>query len=232
MNPRIAAGRTFGRTIAKTGVSRRLGSLMNKVRWPSGRILLPLFAALLVSACGRAPGLSASELNEAYEFSLADTADAAVLPPEQEAAVMERLEAYFTDMTPASVMSETANVYARDAILYDNLAVIVGLLYIEEYFIKASSEADSLSVEFLQVSNDGKDYYVRWRMIIGTEALSPGEPLKSYGVSHFRFNEEGRVILHRDFWDAATGLYEYLPWVGGIVRQLRATLGELPGYEN
>ena len=205
---------------------------MSKFRWPSGRVMLTLFAALLISACGRAPNLSASELNEAYEYSLADTNDAVVLPPEQEAVVMERLEAYFTDMTPASVISGTSAVYAPDAILYDNLAVIVGLIYIEEYFIKASSEADSLSVEFMQVTNDGKDYYVRWRMIIGSEALSPGEPLKSYGVSHFRFDEEGKVLLHRDFWDAATGLYEYLPFVGAIVRQLRAVLGELPGYEN
>jgi len=32
------------------------------------------------------------------------------------------------------------------------------------------------------------------------------------------------VLLHRDFWDASTGLYEYLPWVGALLERLRAAL--------
>ena len=79
-------------------------------------------------------------------------------------------------------------------------------------------------MEFRQISNAGSDYYIRWEMAIESEALSPGAPIVSYGVTHFRFDDEGRVLLHRDFWDASTGLYEYLPWVGGLLERLRAAL--------
>jgi hypothetical protein len=44
----------------------------------------------------------------------------------------------------------------------------------------------------------------------------------SYGVTHFRFDEAGRVLLHKDFWDAGTGLHEYVPGVGALVRRVRA----------
>ena len=204
---------------------------MSKFIWPSGQLWLTLAAALLISACESPANLSASDLNAAYEEALADTSNAVVLSADDELAALERLQAYFADMTPASARDETASVYAPDAILYDNLAVISGVHDIEDYFVKAATEADSLGVEFLQVASDGADYYVRWRMIIGSESLSPDEPLKSYGVSHFRFAPDGKVLLHRDFWDAASGLYEYLPVVGGIVRRLRAVLGAAPSHD-
>ena len=230
MNPHKVVGRILGHTVIQSGTARKLGSLMIKSRRTSVPIPLALTAALLISAC-EGPVFSAADLNVAYEEAMVDTRNAAVLGSEREAAVLERLEAYFTDMTPESVREDTASVYAEDGILYDNLAVIYGVHDIEEYFVKASGEADSLTVRFLQVTNDGIDYYVRWVMLIGSEALSPDEPLKSYGVTHFRFDEDGRVLLHRDFWDAASGLYEYLPVVGGIVRQLRAVLGAEPSHD-
>jgi hypothetical protein len=44
----------------------------------------------------------------------------------------------------------------------------------------------------------------------------------SYGITHFRFDAESRVLVHKDFWDSGTGLYEYLPVLGSLVRKVRA----------
>jgi hypothetical protein len=43
----------------------------------------------------------------------------------------------------------------------------------------------------------------------------------SYGVTQFRFDADGRVLIHKDFWDAGTALWEQLPGLGGIVRRVR-----------
>jgi len=186
-------------------------------------------ACIALAGCAPAEAPDAADLNRAYEEALRATAPPASVMFEvdgvRERAVMRRLEYYFAGMTPLSVEEQTAAVYAPTAILYDNLAVINGLPAIQGYFAKAASDVDGLQVEFLQVARADVDYFVRWRMTIESARLA-AEPLVSYGVTQFRFDNEGRVLLHRDFWDAATGLYEYLPGIGGAIAGLRHRLAE------
>ena len=41
------------------------------------------------------------------------------------------------------------------------------------------------------------------------------------GTSHLRFDGQGRICHHHDYWDAAHGLYETMPVLGGLMRWLR-----------
>jgi hypothetical protein len=70
----------------------------------------------------------------------------------------------------------------------------------------------------------GIDWYVRWRMTVAVDGLNGGAPVVTYGVTQFRFDADGRVLLHKDFWDAGTGLYEHLPVLGGIVARVRGAI--------
>ena len=51
-----------------------------------------------------------------------------------------------------------------------------------------------------------------------------GKVARSVGISHLRFDGDGKIVLHRDYWDAAGGLYEYLPVVGGLIRWIKGRL--------
>ncbi len=51
-----------------------------------------------------------------------------------------------------------------------------------------------------------------------------GRALTVRGVTHLRFDADGRVALHRDYWDAAEELYEKLPLLGGLMRAIRRRL--------
>lgn len=192
------------------------------------RFVVALAAMAVLAGCGSPPVFSAAGLNEAYENALEATNPpvavvyAAGDPAEQ--AALERLEDFFATMTPATVRAKTAAVYAPDGWLYDNLTAVSGAGQIEAYFVKAAGEVDELQVQFMQVTSDGPDYFVRWKMTIVTEKLNDGAPIVSYGVTHFRFNPQGQVLVHRDFWDAGTGLYEYLPGLGGLIQRTRAAL--------
>lgn len=42
-----------------------------------------------------------------------------------------------------------------------------------------------------------------------------------HGASHLVLDTDGRISLHRDYWDAAGELYEKLPVLGGLMRWLR-----------
>jgi len=41
------------------------------------------------------------------------------------------------------------------------------------------------------------------------------------GGTHLKFNDEGLVVLHRDYWDAAEELFQKLPVIGRLIRWLR-----------
>jgi hypothetical protein len=187
-----------------------------------------LVAVTLLAACGGGPPLpSATALNESYEIALDLTAQRAGrfgAGSVREREMLERLADYFSGMTPDSVARGTVLVYADNAYLNDNITFVEGAEAIADYFGVAAAQVDSLTVDFLDIARAGGDYYIRWRMTIATERLNDGEPMVSYGVSHFRFDPEGRVLIHKDFWDAGTGIYEYLPGVGGLVNALRGRL--------
>lgn len=58
-----------------------------------------------------------------------------------------------------------------------------------------------------------------------TFRFKPGsETITVRGVSHLRFDADGRVAYHRDYWDAAEELYAKLPLIGALMRLLRRRL--------
>lgn len=58
------------------------------------------------------------------------------------------------------------------------------------------------------------DFLFRWR--------SGSEPeVCIRGATHLKFASDGRVSLHRDYWDAAEELYEKLPVLGNFMRWLK-----------
>ena len=192
-------------------------------RYPNGRLIPMLVLTGLLAACGRAP-VPLPDLNASYERALVRTAPLAVSWAQDSAgqqAVFDRLQAYFTDMSAASVRAQTALVYAPEAYLNDTLVGIDGADRIEAYFSHTMQDTRVLNVRFLDRAWTGIDCFVRWEMRVEHDALAGGEPVLSYGVTQFRFDKEGRVLLHKDFWDSGTGLYEQLPVLGGILGRIR-----------
>jgi SnoaL-like domain len=195
-------------------------------RKPSPKIrLVPiLLLGGLLAACGRAP-VPLPDLNASYERALARTAPLAVAcepGSERQQAAFDRLQAYFTNMSADSVREQTATVYAPQAYLNDTLVGLDGAARIQAYFSHTMQATRVLNVRFLDRAPSGIDCFVRWEMTVEHDALAGGKPVLSYGVTQFRFDQEGRVLLHKDFWDSGTGLFEQMPLLGGIIARVRA----------
>jgi hypothetical protein len=185
-----------------------------------------LLPALVLAGCGTAP-TSLADLNASYERALERTAPLAVtLAPgsEQEQQAFAGVQRYFAGMTADSVREQTASVYAPQGYLNDTLVGIEGADRIEAYFSHTMERARLLNVEFLERAPIGTDWYVRWRMTVAADGLNGGEEVVTYGVTQFRFDADGRVLIHKDFWDSGTGLYEQLPVIGGAVRRVRSAV--------
>ena len=66
----------------------------------------------------------------------------------------------------------------------------------------------------------GQAAFIRWRFTCSLK----GRGIDVTGVSHVEFDGSGRVTAHIDYWDAAEGMYERLPLIGGLMRWLRGRL--------
>lgn len=124
----------------------------------------------------------------------------------------------------AYIRDHTLKVYAADAYLDDTLVVHHGAAEIEAYFVKTSETMTSYQLVIDDVARSGEDFYIRWTMTFAAPALSGGKPVKSVGVSQVRFNREGKVALHRDFWDSGKNFFAHLPGAGGVIGFIRKKL--------
>lgn len=115
------------------------------------------------------------------------------------------------------VRDHTSKVYATDAFFDDTLTVHHGVAEIEKYFVKTSQTMTSYQVTIDDVAKSNGNYYVRWTMVFAAPALSGGQPVQSIGISQIRFNREGKVAFHQDFWDSGKNFYAHLPVVGGAI---------------
>jgi len=43
-------------------------------------------------------------------------------------------------------------------------------------------------------------------------------------VTMVRFDSQGRVILHQDFWDSAQGVWDHVPGVGAAIRWIQSKI--------
>jgi hypothetical protein len=176
----------------------------------------------LLAGCGGQPPLSPEAMDASYEQALErSAARSVVLDAQAQEAQLQRLRGFFTRMDAAGMRAAVDGLYAPDAYLNDNLVALDGAQAIGDYFATTMARVSSVRVDLLSMANSGPDYFVRWQMTIESPDVRDGRPLKSYGVTHFRFDGSGRVLVHRDFWDAGTGLYEHLPVVGSILRRVR-----------
>ena len=84
--------------------------------------------------------------------------------------------------------------------------------------------AAKFGVTFDDVATSGRNYYFRWTMETRMKNLAKGKTIRTIGVTLVRFDREGRVILHQDFWDSAQGVWDHVPLIGPTIRWIQSQL--------
>ncbi|MDP3639084.1 MAG: nuclear transport factor 2 family protein, partial [Azonexus sp.] len=63
-----------------------------------------------------------------------------------------------------------------------------------------------------------------WEFGFRVKLWGKGETQVMRGVSHLKFDPDGKVNYHRDYWDTGEELYMKLPAIGTLMRGLRRVL--------
>lgn len=163
-----------------------------------------------------------------YPSALADLNDRQIKgpPPGSDAEVLavERFRLFFSHLQAPEMAERLRAAYADALFFNDTVKTISKREDLANYLLETARATEKVAVEVLDVVRYNEDYYVRWRMEITWKRVKRGQTTTSYGISHLRFDELGQIVLHQDFWDAASGLYEHLPVVGWLIRWFKRKL--------
>ncbi|KAB2662033.1 MAG: nuclear transport factor 2 family protein [Verrucomicrobia bacterium] len=190
------------------------------------------FGALFVLLClGIALGCRTVPVQTDFSAEHADVLAAVATRPnvapgsDAERAAIARVKQFLGGMTAVSVRAETTNVYAPDAYLNDTLKTVRGPEAIQKYFEATMEAAESVTATFEDVTraSDGT-YYFRWVMDVRMKSVAKGKTIRTIGISQIRFDEQGRILLHQDYWDSTAGLFQQVPALGTGIRAIKARL--------
>jgi len=132
-----------------------------------------------------------------------------------------RVVALYASLTPQSLAGLGA-VYAEGARFIDPFNDVVGVAAIRRVFEHMFEVLDAPQFQVLQVTTEDDDCFLLWNMHFRRKGGSSASQI--HGATHLRFAADGRVALHRDYWDPARELYEAVPLLGALMRWLRRKL--------
>ncbi len=143
----------------------------------------------------------------------------------EEAHALQIFAGFFASFAPDRVDRLLPQTYSPDIYFNDTLKSIRGREKLAAYLRESAAAVDDCRVEILDTTRtaDG-EYLLRWKMMIRFKRFKRGVDTWSIGISHLRFDAEGRVAYHQDYWNAADGLYEHVPLLGALIRMLKRRL--------
>lgn len=178
-------------------------------------ILVVAAAGLIAVGCLARGGTVDNFQEDAYEQALERFAG-------QTSAIDEGVASFsagYGDLTHDELAERIRELYAPDLYFNDTIHTFNDRDALVDYLVRTGESLDESRVEVRQVIRDGADVFLRWSMEFRTRAAGKDIHSQSIGMTHLRFDEQGRVVLHQDFWDSGHALYAHLPIVGFFVRR-------------
>ncbi len=132
---------------------------------------------------------------------------------------VQGIVARFEALAPAD-LPRLAEIYTEDARFKDPFNEVQGLAAIQGVFQHMFDALQAPRFVIRDVIVQGDQCFLTWDFLFVLGRMGPAEQ-RIHGGSHLLLAGDGRIALHRDYWDAAEELYEKLPLVGSLMRWLK-----------
>jgi steroid delta-isomerase len=130
-----------------------------------------------------------------------------------------RVQQFFETMSLDS-LQQIVQIYTADARFKDPFNDVRGVAEIRRVFAQIATQVEVPSFGVTHSVCQGDDAFLTWDFGFKMKRWREDEQV-IHGASHIRFAADGRVVYHRDYWDAAEELYEKLPVLGSLMRWLK-----------
>ena len=126
----------------------------------------------------------------------------------------------FFERLQAGDVQRLAELFVDDAFFKDPFNEVHTRAGIERIFGHMFTALVGPRFEIRDAVLQGDQCFLTWDFRFRMKRFARDEQLIR-GASQIRFAPDGRIAMHRDWWDAAEELYEKLPLVGGLMRWLK-----------
>ncbi len=130
-----------------------------------------------------------------------------------------RVAAFFESISPAS-LGTLSSIYSEHARFKDPFNDVSGLPGIQRVFAHMFETVQNPRFVVHHTMTQGEHAWLTWDFLIDR----PEGTLTVHGATQLTFAPDGRVSVHRDYWDTAEELYAKLPVLGALVRWLTRKL--------
>jgi hypothetical protein len=190
---------------------------------PTNRLPCLLLLSLITGCTTNSDTMHTQTIpDETYQQAMRSTDPADNNPPapgsDAEAAMIDRVKQLFSNYTRENLAANIPEVYAEKVYFRDAFKQFNRAEDIREYMLAGLEPLNQSEFVFNRVARSGSDYYFDWTMRLDFKKTPPDTWEESIGVSHMRFNADGKVIFHQDYWDPTDIVYRRIP----IARQLIA----------
>ena len=116
-------------------------------------------------------------------------------------------------------------IYTPEIHFIDPVHELRGLDELTKYFLHLYANITSIHFAFMHPQRVGEQGYVQWLMTYSHPRLNGGRLIKMPGATFLQFEKNGKVCIHRDYYDLGAMLYQHLPLLGPAVRFVNRRLG-------
>ncbi|MFN3375096.1 MAG: nuclear transport factor 2 family protein [Burkholderiaceae bacterium] len=133
---------------------------------------------------------------------------------------VERIVGFFEHLSPAD-LARIGEIYSADARFKDPFNEVRGIPAIQGIFRHMFTALEQPRFVVTGRVVQGDQCFLTWDFLFAFRSYRRGVTQTVRGASHLVLDADGRISLHRDYWDAAEELYEKLPVLGGLMRWLK-----------
>jgi steroid delta-isomerase len=126
---------------------------------------------------------------------------------------------YWEMLSPATT-ADLRNLARPDLVFRDPFNEIRGVDAVVAMLDRMFRDLGRPRFVVVRIASDGPVSFIRWDFTFELR----GRALLIEGVSEVELDGEGKVVRHIDHWDAAGQVYERIPLLGSLLRQVRKRL--------
>jgi len=139
--------------------------------------------------------------------------------------VLQQLKAFYAAFS-ADKLEVLDSLYTSDVEFRDPVHVLHGCLALKHYLRQMASKLRDYHMRYIDEVVAGNAACLTWEMDYSHPQLNGGRLITVRGMSQLKFTD--KIYYHEDCYDLGALVYEHVPVLGFVTRQLKHRLAHQP----